>query len=108
MSFLPKKIDLGRKKFLQNKPKHRNNKSIQFVHKDKISSDKKLVNENILNKSTKIENESLHLHKLIEKITLIKNNEHTEGIILENLKKLRQYCYQLRKKRKKKKKNECR
>ena len=104
MSFLPKKIDLGRKKFLQNKPKHRNNKSIQFVHKDKISSDKKLVNENILNKSTKIENGDLHLHKLIEKITLIKNNEHTEGIILENLKKLRQYCYQLRKKRKKKRK----
>ena len=102
MSFFPKKIELGRKKFLDNKSKHKHKKSIQNGQKQNLSSDKEIINENILNKSTKIGNGDIHLYKLIAKITSIKNNESTEGIIRENIKKLREYCYKLRKKRRKK------
>ena len=85
--------------------KAKNNETNQSLNKKKVNSDKEILNQNLLNKSTKIGRGDLHLHKLIEKITSIKNNESTEGIIRENLKKLRNYCYQLRKKRKKVKKD---
>ena len=101
ISYVPKKIELGRKKLIVSKSKVKNNETNQSIHKKKVNSDKELLNKNILNKSTKLGPGDLHLHKLIEKITAIKNNESTEGIIRENLKKLRKYCYQLRKKKKK-------
>ena len=101
ISFVPKKIELGRKKLIVSKSKVKYNETNQSIHKKKVNSDKELLNQNLLNKSTKIGAGDLHLHKLIEKITAIKNNESTEGIIRENLKKLRKYCYQLRKKKKK-------
>jgi hypothetical protein len=101
ISYVPKKIELGRKKLIVSKSKVKNNETNQSIHKKKVNSDKELLNQNLLNKSTKIGAGDLHLHKLIEKITAIKNNESTEGIIRENLKKLRKYCYQLRKKKKK-------
>jgi len=100
INFFPKKIELGRKKFLDNKPKPRNNKSIVNLPEKRIDSEKGINESNIL-KSTKLGNGDLHLHKLIEKITSIKNNESTEGVILDNIKKLRNYCYQLRKRKKK-------
>lgn len=100
ISFFPKKIELGRKKFLDNKPKPRNNKSIVNFPEKRIDSEKGIRESNLL-KSTKLGNGDLHLHKLIEKITTIKNNESTEGVILDNIKKLRNYCYQLRKRKKK-------
>ena len=104
MSFFPKKIELGRKKFLDyNKPKHRHNESIQNNSKKYININKETVNEHKLNKSTKFSNTDIHLYKLIEKIKSIKNNESSEGIIKQNIKKLRHYCYQLRKKKKIKK-----
>ena len=100
ISDFPKKIELGGKKFLKNRPKHRNNCSINIRNiPKKISSEKEIIKNNPLNKSTKIGNGDLH--KLIEKINLKNNNESREGIIKENLKKLRKYCYKLRKKRKK-------
>ena len=105
MSYVPKKIELGRKKLIVRKSKVKNNETNQSIQKKEINSDKELLNQNILNKSTKIGCGDLHLHKLIERITSIKKNENTEGIIRENLKKLRNYCYQLRKKKKKIRKN---
>lgn len=105
MSYVPKKIELGRKKLIVSKSKVKNNETNQSIQKKKINSDKELINQNILNKSTKVGCGDLHLHKLIERITSIKKNESTEGIIRENLKKLRNYCYQLRKKKKKIRKN---
>ena len=103
MSFFPKKIELGRKKFLDYKPKNRHNESIPNISKKNINLNKETVNEQKLNKSTKFSNNDINLYKLIEKITSIKNNESAEGIIKQNIKKLRNYCYQLRKKKKIKK-----
>lgn len=99
-NFFPKKIELARNKFLKRKSKPRNNKSI-IVDPEKHSdySDKDIGEKKKL-KSTKLGNGDLHLHKLIEKITTIKNNESTEALIIENIKKLRNYCYQLRKRKK--------
>ena len=104
INYVPKKIELGRKKFLKSRAKQRNNESIPNLNKFKNKSDKEIRNENIINKSTKLGGD-IHLDKLIEKISLIKNKENTEGIIKikENIKKLRKYCYQLKKKKKKKK-----
>ena len=99
-SFFPKKIELGRKKFLETKPKPRHHESVLKISKKNVNLSKE-VNENKLNKSTKLGNGDLHLYELIEKITSIKQNENKEGVIRENIKKLRNYCYQLRKKRKK-------
>ena len=106
INYVPKKIELGRKKFLRKKSKIRNNASIPNFHKNKhiIISDKDIIHENEKekekNNSTKLGCD-FHLHKLVEKISLIKNNENTEVKIRENIKKLRNYCYQLRKKKKK-------
>ena len=103
INYVPKKIELGRKKFLRNKTKIRNNGSIPNFHKNKniIISDKDITKETEKekNNSTKLGCD-LHLHKLVEKISLIKNNENIEVKIRENIKKLRNYCYQLRKKKK--------
>lgn len=96
ISFLPKKIELGQQKLINNKKKLRNNQSINILPE-------KLNSEN-LNKSTKLGGNH-HLLKLIEKITIIKNNENTENIIKANIKKLRNYCYKLRKRRKRMPKN---
>ena len=103
INYVPKKIELGRKKFLRKKSKIRNNGSIPNFHKNKniINSDKDITKETEKekNNSTKLGCD-LHLHKLVEKISLIKNNENIEVKIRENIKKLRNYCYQLRKKKK--------
>ena len=98
-NFFPKKIELARNKFLKNKPKLRNNRSIVLPPEKHSDTDKEIREKKIL-KSTKLGNGDLHLHKLIEKITTIKNNESTEALIIENIKKLRNYCYQLRKPKK--------
>ena len=107
INYVPKKIELGRKKFLRKKSKIRNNGSIPNFHKNKniINSDKDITKETEKekNNSTKLGCD-LHLHKLVEKISLIKNNENIEVKIRENIKKLRNYCYQLRKKKKRIKK----
>ena len=100
MSFFPKKIEVGKKK-LENKQKLRNAQSIRKMSKININLSKENINENKLNKSTKLENADLHLYELIEKIISKKDKESKEGIIRDNIKKLRNYCYQLRKKRKK-------
>ena len=100
MSFFPKKIEVGKKK-LENKQKLRNAQSIRKISKPNINLSKENINENKLNKSTKLGNADLHLYELIEKIISKKDNESKEGIIRDNIKKLRNYCYQLRKKRKK-------
>ena len=84
ISYVPKKIELGRKKLTVGKSKVKNNETNQSIHKKKVNSDKELLNPNMLNKSTKVGGGDLHLHKLIERITSIKNNESTEGIIREN------------------------
>ena len=99
INYVPKKIELGRKKLNKNKSKSRNNGSVPHIHKTKVVSDKQLEAKS-LDKSIKLGCD-FRLHKLIEKITLIKHNENTEGKIRENIKKLRNYCYQLRKKKKK-------
>ena len=107
INYVPKKIELGRKKFLRKKSKIKNNGSIPNLHKNKniIISDKEIIKEKEKekNNSTKLGCD-FHLHKLVEKISLIKKNENTEAKIRENIKKLRNYCYQLRKKKKKIKK----
>ena len=100
MSFFPKKIELGRKKFMEAKPKPRHHESVHKISKKNVNLSKE-INENQLNKSTKLGNRDLNLYELIEKITLIKNNESKEDIIRQNIKKLRNYCFQLRKRRKK-------
>ena len=46
----------------------------------------------------------MHINKLIERITIIKDNKNSEDFIKKNIKKLRKYCYQLRKKKKRPKK----
>ena len=100
MNFLQKKIELGRKKFMEAKPKPRHHESVHKISKKNVNLSKE-TNENKLNKSTKLGNRDLNLYELIEKITSIKNNESKEGIIRQNIKKLRNYCFQLRKRRKK-------
>ena len=85
INYVPKKIEVGHKKLNKNKSRRRNNGSIPNIHKYKIVSDKKLE-QSLSNKSTKLGCD-FHLHKLVEKITLIKNNENTEGKIRENIKK---------------------
>ena len=99
INILSKKIELGKKKVIKSRQKEKKKESVPNIRKKYIEPDKEKPIQNILNKTTKIGCD-LNLHKLIEKITSIKNNESTEGIIRENIKKLRQYCYQLRKKKK--------
>ena len=101
LNFFPKKIDLASKKLTTiDKRYTKNNGSIQKFIENNLNGDKSLTKEeDQLNKSTKIENSNLH--KLIEKILSIKNNENMEKIIKKNIKKLRKYCYKFRKKKKK-------
>ena len=102
LNFLPKKIDLASKKLTSiDKRYTKNNESIQHFIENNLNKDKSLTKEeDQLNKSTKIEKSNLH--KLIEKILRIKNNENMEKIIKKNIKKLRKYCYKFRKKKKEK------
>ena len=100
---VPKKIDLGRKKFRKTKIKFRNHGSVKNIKIKDLNIDNEIIDNNDINKSTKLGCD-FHLHKLVEKITLLKNNENTEVKIRENIKKLRHYCYQLRKKKKRVKK----
>lgn len=101
LNFLPKKIDLASKKLTSiDKRYTKNNESIQHFIENNLNKDKSLTKEeDQLNKSTKIEKSNLH--KLIEKILRIKNNENMEKIIKKNIKKLRKYCYKFRKKKEK-------
>ena len=99
LNFFPKKIDLASKKLTVADKRYTKNIEIkQKLIEDNLNTEK----EDQLNKSTKIENNNLH--KLIDKILLIKNNENMEKIIIKkNIKKLRKYCYKFRKKKKKNK-----
>ena len=99
LNFFPKKIDLASKKLtVADKRFTKNAETIQKLIEDNINTEE----EDQLNKSTKIENNNLH--KLIDKILFIKNNENMEKIIIKkNIKKLRKYCYKFRKKKKKNK-----
>ena len=101
LNFIPKKKNLYFKKALE-KRYTKNNGSIQKFIENNLNTDNSLSKENLLNKSTKIENNNLH--KLIEKILSLKDNENMEEIIKRNIKKLRKYCYRFRKKKKKNKK----
>ena len=101
INYIPKKINLGSKKLeINSKRLTKNNGSIQKFIEDNLNKEKSNLNEDQLNKSTKIEKSNIN--KLIYKILNIKNNENMESIIKENIKKLRKYCYKFRKKKKKK------
>ena len=98
LNFFPKKIDLASKKLtVADKRYTKNIENIQKLIEENINTDE----EDLLNKSTKIENNNLH--KLIDKILSIKNNENMEKVIKKNIKKLRKYCYKFKKKKKKNK-----
>ena len=101
LNFIPKKKNLYSKKAIE-KRYTKNNGSIPKFIESNLNTDNSLSKENLLNKSTKIENNNLH--KLIEKILSLKDNENMEEIIKRNIKKLRKYCYRFRKKKKKNKK----
>ena len=77
------------------------NKSIKErkYTEEKIIFQNKIINENIINKSTKIERKGLF--KLVDKIVNIKmNNENKEEMIKKNIIKLRKYCNRLKKTKK--------
>ena len=102
-SFLPKKVELGRKKMPLNKAKNKG--SIPNIHHKGINIEK--FNENkraLMSQSTRMNKHELHLNKLIGRITIIKDYKANEDIIKANIKKLRNYCYQLRKKKKRQRK----
>ena len=99
-SFFPKKIELGRKKMPPSKAKNKG--SIPNIHHKGINLEK--FNENkraLMSQSTRMNKHELHLNRLIGRITIIKDYKINEDIIKASIKKLRNYCYQLRKKRKK-------
>ena len=99
-SFFPKKIELGRKKMPPSKAKNKG--SIPNIHHKGINLEK--FNENkraLMSQSTRMNKHELHLNRLIGRITIIKDYKINEEIIKASIKKLRNYCYQLRKKRKK-------
>ena len=102
INFLPKKIDLASKKLtINDKRNTKNIENIQKLIENNLNSNESLSeSKDQLNKSTKIEKNN-NLHKLIEKILIIKDNENMEKIIKKYIKKLRKYCYKFRKKKKK-------
>ena len=100
ISSFPKKIDLGFKRFSNNK-KSVNVVNIHFIE-DKLKSEKERINEDKLNKSTRVEKRGIY--RLIDKIVNLKMNENTEDLIKDNIIKLRKYCNKLKKKKKKIKK----
>ena len=102
-SFLPKKVELGRKKMPLNKAKNKG--SIPNIHHKGINFEKFKENKRaLMSQSTRMNKHELHLNKLIGRITIIKDYKANEDIIKANIKKLRNYCYQLRKKKKRQRK----
>ena len=104
LNFFPQKKNLYTKNATLDKRYTKNNGSIQkFIENNLNTDNNSLSKEDQLNQSTKIEKNNLH--KLIERILKLKNNENMEKIIKRNIKKLRKYCYRFRKKKKKNKRN---
>ena len=102
-SYFPKKIELGRRKMPQNKSKNKG--SIPNILPKGIKLEKDNVNKPpIVSYSTRMNKRDLHLEKLVERLTFIKDNQINEDIIKESIRKLRKICYQLKKKKKKIKK----
>ena len=103
-SFIPKKVELGKRKMAQIKI-NKNKGSIPTLHHKMMGLEKFNDNKSlIISQSTRMNKRDLNLDKLIGRITCIKDNVEHEDIIKEIIKKLRNYCYQLRKKKKKPKK----
>lgn len=98
-SFFPKKIELRRKKRSKNKG------SIPNIHHKIIKLEERESKPPVLSCSTRMNKNDLNLNRLIGRIAILKDNRMNENIIKDNIKKLRKLCYQLRKKKKKPKKN---
>ena len=92
-SYIPKKVELGRKKL--HKTKTKNKGSIPNINRKRIYFDKNIDNKKP--QSTRMSSRDIHINKLIERITIIKDNKNSEDFIKKNIQKLRKYCYQLRK-----------
>ena len=90
LNFVPKKINLGVKKFEIPKMNSKN----ENIFENHFNLEKSATNEDKANKSTKIEKKGLF--KLVDKIVNIKMNEDIEEIIKKNILKLRKYCKKLR------------
>lgn len=101
-NFIPKKINLGLIKFVPPKRSSKMDKNIDGLILNNFNFEKRISNEEIVNKSTKLEKRGLF--KLVDKIVNIKMNEDTEEIIKRNILKLRKYCNKLRKPKKRIKK----
>lgn len=100
-SFFPKKIELGRRKINKSK----NKGSIPNIQHKGILIEKYNDNRRAkMSQSTRMNKRDLHLNRLIGRITIIKDYKINEDIIKASIKKLRNYCYQLRKKKKRPKK----
>ena len=102
INYFPQKKNLYTKNATLDKRYTKNNGSIQKFIENNLNTDNSLSKEDQLNQSTKIQNNNLH--KLIDRILSLKDNENMEEIIKRNIKKLRKYCYRFRKKKKKNKK----
>lgn len=104
ISFFPKKVELGKRKLHQSKAKNKG--SIPMIHHKGIKLEKYQESRNaMISHSTRMAKRDMHLNKLIGRITVIKDNKVTEEMIKASIKKLRNYCYQLRKRKKRPKKN---
>ena len=100
VNFIPKKIDLGIKKyFLPKRRSSKNNINMKEYLEENFHTEQPSLSEYKLNKSTKVEKKQLY--KLVDKIINIKMDEDIEDVIKKNLIKLRKYCYKLKKKLKK-------
>ena len=102
-SFFPKKIELGRKKLRHNKSKNKGsipNILHKGIHFERDNGEKRTM----MSQSTRMDKRDLYLNKLIGRITIIKDYKLNEDIIIASIKKLRNYCYQLRRKKKRQKK----
>ena len=99
LNFFPKKIDLASNQLKRlDIPINKSIKERKYTE-EKIIFQNKIINENIINKSTKIERKGLF--KLVDKIVNIKmNNENKEEMIKKNIIKLRKYCNRLKKTKK--------
>ena len=89
ISYLPKKIDLGKRKFSSLK---KDSLQISIQITDKNNMEKELSNEDKMNKSTRVEKR--RLYRLVDKILILKmkEDEDVENIIKKNIIKLRKYC----------------
>ena len=98
INFCPKKIDLGIKKI--NLPLRRS-KNFTKLPKffDNLHLDNTSRNKEEINRSTEVVKRGLY--KLVDKIINIKMSEDIEDIVKKNILKLRKYCNELKKKKKK-------